>query len=366
MIQSELLHHAQKLVRDSVQSITEVQEGSADTSDNNTQPSSRPLILIACSGGRDSLALAAVAQRACANQAVRYGDAEYKVGALIINHQLQENSDLVARQAAERCEELGLSPVRVVDVTVEKTRSGVESDARDARYAALVSEAKKLGAIAVLVAHTQDDVAETIMIQLIRSAHIDALSGISPVTYFDGIPVVRPFLSMSREQTTQICDELNLKYWDDPTNGDDVEGELAQDYPLRSRIRHDVIPLINRVADRDIRSILSIGSQFAREDLEIIENAVDDAYTSIVREKNGNEEIKIRALHAFAPAVQRRVIARFLENINITPTRSMIFAIIELSNSEQKKKEVYISSTLRANKLYNVIQLWKDREYANF
>ncbi len=352
---TQLMETAKNLVQDAVRAYI-ASDDDGEISQNSAHQ--RPLIMVACSGGRDSLALAVVAQQALADVC--------DVGTIIVNHQLQECSREVADKTAQTCVEHGLHPVRIVDVTVEKTRAGLESDARDARYDALVAVAHEVHARAILIAHTSDDVAETILIKLTRTLRVDDLAGIAPVAVYSGMPCVRPFLSLSRDDTTQLCAQLSLDYWDDPTNGDAVQGELGEDYPLRSRIRHDVIPLLNRVTGRDIRTLFAQGSSQAREDLDIIESATRDAYDKIIREKNGILEIKIRALQAHPRALQRRVIVRAIENCGITPTKAALDAVIELSESIQKKKLIELSSTLRANKLYNVIQLWKDREYANF
>ncbi|WP_018143224.1 tRNA lysidine(34) synthetase TilS [Alloscardovia criceti] len=312
-------------------------------------------ILVACSGGRDSLALAAVARRAVPNP----------VGALIVNHQLQAGSDEVARKTAQICTARGLAPVSTLDITVPNSRLGVEAEARTARYAALARKAREVGARIVLVAHTMDDSAETIAMRLMRAPSIEALTGIREKLTLDNILFLRPFLSLRREDTTHICKELQLDYWDDPTNGEDIEGLLGADFPLRSQFRHDVFPLLDQVTGRDVVRVLAQAAQRSREDLDIIEDAVEAAYERIIREKNGILEIKIRALKAFLPAIQRRVIAQCLQNVNIVPENTIIEELLQLSCVQQKKKSIRLSSALGANKVYDVIQLWKDSDYAN-
>ncbi|WP_418968994.1 tRNA lysidine(34) synthetase TilS [Alloscardovia omnicolens] len=314
------------------------------------------LILVACSGGRDSLALAAAAVQALTCH----------VGAVIINHQLQDGSDQVAEQAASQCAELGLDPVRIMNITVPSTGAGLEADARDARYEALARTAHDVGAAYVLVAHTSDDVAETILIKLLRTPSIEALTGMDAEREFKGVHFVRPFLTLSRADTTALCQEWGLHYWDDPTNGESVDGELDADFPLRSKIRHDVLPLLSRVSGRNSVELLASSAQRSREDFEIIRESVHNAYAHIMREKNGVPEIKIRALRTFSPAIQRRVVAQALENMGIKPSQSAVSDILQLADVEQKKKTIQISSPLIANKLYEVIQLWKDSNYANF
>ena len=106
-----------------------------------------PLIMVSCSGGRDSMALAAVAAKTCASLGLR-------CGAIIIDHQLQQGSAGVARATADRCVALGLDPVRVRAIDVPDSRGiGVEAAAREARYHAIVDACSD--ASAVLLAHTK-------------------------------------------------------------------------------------------------------------------------------------------------------------------------------------------------------------------
>ena len=344
-------------VRETVEWVDSHKSQNASASPSSSQE--HPLVLGACSGGRDSLALAAVAHEALTPRG-------YHVGAVVVNHQLQEASHSVAERTARTCTHIGLSPVRIVSINVPSTRAGLESDARDARYAALASTAKELNAACVLVAHTSNDVAETILMKLLRTPSPEALTGIARERHIHHMRFVRPLLEFSREDTTQLCQEYNLSYWDDPTNGQDVEGELDSSYPVRSRIRHDVLPLLSRITKRNVVQLLANSAQSSREDAQIIHEAVNDAYNRVMREKNGVLEIKIRALRAFPAAIQRRVLVTALENLDIRPTQSAIFSLLELSQIEQKKKTVKISTPLVANKLYEVIQLWKDSDYANF
>nr|BFE84646.1 hypothetical protein GCM10020093_072470 [Planobispora longispora] len=118
------------------------------------------LVLAACSGGADSLALAA----ALAFVAPRAG---LRAGLLTVDHGLQEGS---ARQAAEVVGlPLGLDPAEVLTVEVGAA-GGPENAAREARYAALAAAAGRLGAAAVLLGHTRDDQAETVLMRLSRGA----------------------------------------------------------------------------------------------------------------------------------------------------------------------------------------------------
>src|SRR5690625_2827191 len=121
----------------------------------NHEPQS--LILVALSGGPDSLALAA----ATAFEAPK---ANLRAGAVIVDHGLQAGSDEIAEQAAEVARELGLDPVVVHRVEVEDGQEGPESAARSARYGAFRDAARTTGAARIYLGHTRDDQAEQVLL----------------------------------------------------------------------------------------------------------------------------------------------------------------------------------------------------------
>lgn len=170
-------------------------------------------VLVACSGGADSLALAAAA----AFVVPRGGG---RAGAVVVDHGLQSGSDQVAVRAAEQCRELGLEDVEVVTVEVAAGPGGPEDAARRARLAALCSTAGRRGAEAVLLGHTQDDQAEQVLLGLARGSGARSLSGMPSARLHGRPPVLllRPLLGLSRRTTAQACAELGITPWADPHN----------------------------------------------------------------------------------------------------------------------------------------------------
>ena len=196
------------------------------------------LVLVACSGGADSLALAA----ATAFVAPRLG---LRAGVVVVDHGLQPGSAQVAAEAGAICRALGLDPVEVVAVSVGASAEGPEGAAREARYAALVARARHLGAAAVLLGHTRDDQAEQVLLGLVRGSGARSLAGMPPVRAFggavsnqsarsvgggsnhstrsvggEGVLLVRPLLRTTRAQTARACADLGLTPWQDPHNDD--------------------------------------------------------------------------------------------------------------------------------------------------
>ncbi len=169
------------------------------------------LVLVACSGGADSLALAA----ATAFEAPRAG---LRAGAVVVDHGWHDGSAAVAAAAAATCAGLGLDPAQVVDVTAQAAagRGGPEAAARDARYAALESAARAGGAALVLLGHTLDDQAETVLLGLARGSGARSLAGMPARR---GV-FARPFLAVPRAVTRAACAALGLTPHEDPSNHD--------------------------------------------------------------------------------------------------------------------------------------------------
>lgn len=325
-----------------------------------------PLVLVACSGGRDSLALAALASIVCAAWGVR-------CGAVVVDHRMQAGSADVAAHAAGQCAALGLDPVVVRDVhVVDAHDEGAEAAARAARYAALVGEARRLGAAVVLLAHTKDDQAETVLIDLIRSGGLDAVAGMPPEQRIDGVRFARPLLGVARADTTRICEDLGLTWWDDPTNGDDVAGDepLPARYPLRSRVRHTLLPQLSAFAGRDMATMLADGAALARRDMDLLERLADDVFARSVRiEDDGaggmRAFIDARSLAAEDAALRFRVVARTLAMCAPGSGRRHVEAVEALVSDWHGQRGVRLPRKRTANRQKHVIEVCQDVTHAN-
>lgn len=208
-------------------------------------------LLVGCSGGADSLALVAAT-------AVVAKRRDVLARALVIDHGLQDNSQAVARKAATRAERLGL-PTDIVAVTVVPDGTGPEASARTARHAALAEVADALGAI-VLLGHTLDDQAETVLLGLARGSGARSLSGMAPARDV----FVRPFLGVRREVTEAACAELDTKFWSDPHNDD-----LGY---ARVRVRKKVIPMLEAELGPGIAEALARTAVMLRDDTQLLDD----------------------------------------------------------------------------------------------
>jgi tRNA(Ile)-lysidine synthase len=139
-----------------------------------------------------------------------------------VDHGLQPGSAERAAQVAKWAAEAGFEPATVATVDVGGRPGGPEAAAREARYEALVESARQTQAATVLLGHTRDDQAETVLLALARGAGPRGLAGMPVRRVVDGVTFLRPLLGVSREQTHAACAALGLEPWHDPHNSEPV------------------------------------------------------------------------------------------------------------------------------------------------
>jgi tRNA(Ile)-lysidine synthase len=209
-------------------------------------------LLVACSGGADSLALAAAAV------ALRGAGA---VHAAVVDHGLQDGSAERATATAELLAAMGASAtVRRVEVTGS---GGLEAAARRARYAALRA-ARQHPDAPVLLGHTLDDQAETVLLGLGRGSGARSLAGMRA---WDP-PWCRPLLGVRRAVTRAACVAAGLPVWEDPHNADPRF--------TRVRLRHEVLPLLEDVLAGGVAEALARTARQLREDGEALDALAHD------------------------------------------------------------------------------------------
>ncbi len=246
------------------------------------------LVLVACSGGADSLALACAA----AFVAPRLG---LRCGAVTVDHNLQEGSDERAAHVVKLLRQRGLDPVESVSVVVGSA-GGPEAAARAARYRALDQTAQRVGARSVLLGHTRDDQAETVLLGLSRGSGARSLAGM-PARFGPGDVYRRPFLDLARLVTEAACRAEGLEPWQDPHNADPSY--------TRSRIRHQLLPAIHDTLGPGMPEALARTARMLREDTEALDHWAAQAHEECRHPKGGLDAARLAALPT---AVRRRVI----------------------------------------------------------
>ena len=256
--------------------------------DHLTELDAGQLVLVALSGGPDSLALAA----ATAFEAPRAG---VRAGAVVIDHALQEGSADVAAAASAAAASLGLHPTLVCRVTVEGT-GGPEAAARTARYAALTRAADDAGATAVLLGHTRDDQAETVLLGLARGSGSMSLSGMDAVSG----TLRRPLLGIRRPTTEQFCVDSGLTPWNDPHND---EARFA-----RVRVRKNVLPLLESELGPGIAEALARTAELVREDAWALDHFAEEIIEELADHAEAGISLPVGALAANPAALRQRLI----------------------------------------------------------
>jgi tRNA(Ile)-lysidine synthase len=241
-------------------------------------------VAVAVSGGADSLALAAAAEHV----GHRLG---LTVHGLIVDHGLQAGSARVAADAAKQLHGLGLDGVDVLTVTVDGP-GGPEAAARRARYAALRTSAGSL----ILLGHTRDDQAETVLLGLGRGSGARSIAGMRALDP----PWARPFLDVPRETTVRACAVLGLEAWSDPHNTDPRY--------TRVRIRHEVLPLLEDVLNNGVAEALARTAAQIREDTD----ALDAIAAELLDAAREGAELEVKVLAPQPKALRRRAIRGWL------------------------------------------------------
>ncbi|GAA4594339.1 tRNA(Ile)-lysidine synthase [Actinoplanes octamycinicus] len=246
------------------------------------------LVLVACSGGADSLSLAAAARFTTA-----------RVGLVTVDHGLQEGSDRRARSVAAWARDAGFDPVRVATVTVAGLPGGPEAAARSARYTALESAAGELGAAAVLLGHTRDDQAETVLLALARGAGPRGLAGMPERR---GV-FRRPLLDVARADTRKACAALGLAPWEDPHNTDPAYA--------RSRVRGTALPtLVGALGPAVVGNLARTAALVAADNA-----ALDELAVAALEQARSAAGLSVPALAGLPAAIRGRVLHRWAREL---------------------------------------------------
>ena len=249
-------------------------------------------VLVALSGGADSLALAA----ATAFEAPKLG---IRAVSVTVDHGLQAGSGDAAAHAAALAGHLGLEG-RIARVEVGAV-GGPESAAREARYRALAEEAALVGAAAVLVGHTLDDQAETVLLGLARGSGASSLMGMAPERVDTAGPRwIRPLLGVRRQVTHAACAAQQLEPWHDPHNDDD---RFA-----RVRVRRAVIPVLEEQLGPGVTEALARTAELLREDADAFAEMIDETIEDLVEHAEAGISVSASALAANPAALRHRII----------------------------------------------------------
>lgn len=287
------------------------------------------VVAVACSGGADSLALAS----ATVFEAHKHG---LRVVGVTVDHGLQPGSAEQAARVVAQLAAIGVDETLTARVAVDTSSGlGQEAAAREARYAVLEQVAEHLDARQVLLGHTLDDQAETVLLGLARGSGSRSLQGMRPS--FDVF--VRPLLGVRRADTVTACLVEGLEPWDDPHNHDPGY--------TRVRVRDRVLPVLEAELGPGIAEALVRTAAQLRDDVALLDELATDALAEARRDAG----LDAAWLAAVAPSLRHRVLRLAAIDAGAPPselTRDHVLAVDELLVDWRGQKWIDLPGPLRA------------------
>jgi tRNA(Ile)-lysidine synthase len=252
-------------------------------------------VLVAVSGGPDSTALAHLTADARADLKLVLG---------YVGHGARDDRQDTAAVAAH-ARAVG-APLLTEEVSVEPAGAGWEAAARDQRYRALCRMAEEVAAEHVLLGHTAEDQAETVLLRVARGTGVDGLGAMEPIRDEDGIALVRPLLRVRRDDVRRFVALEGLEAVEDPMNRDPRF--------RRVRAREEVLPALLAVADDPVAALARL-ADLAREDAALLDAMARDAAGRVVRRYGPVRAVRAADLGEIGAVLARRVVRRMLAEV---------------------------------------------------
>jgi tRNA(Ile)-lysidine synthase len=274
----------------------------------NTKPGQK--LLIAVSGGADSMALASATL-------FESKKLQLQIATVTIDHGLQKASAKVTEQTLEKLQKIGLTETWSKKVKVG-TKGGPEAAARAARYEALESIRVESKSDFIVLGHTANDQAETVLLGLTRGSGAKSLSGMSVRSE----RLLRPLLSIERKTTEQFCKDEKISPWQDPQNKD-----LKF---LRVRIRKVVLPFLEKQLGNGIFSNLIRTSSQLQEDDQYLGQVAAKAFKKVAKAGSNSLSLSQPDLVKLPDAIRNRVIKSAIDYFEVESSRVHVLAVVDL------------------------------------
>lgn len=262
-------------------------------------------ILVACSGGPDSMALLYLLQDIATHR-----HTTYKIGVAIVDHCIRPESKDEVLWLQHQVEELGLpfySATFDVPRLSKEDKKSEETIGRQVRYQWLNEIAQSEGYDYISVAHHKDDQAESILAHIIRGSGLNGLTGMSVVHSEYSIPVVRPLLDVTKENVLAYLSAKHISYCIDSTN-ENVQYQ-------RNRIRHRIIPELEAINPNVVDAIVRLGNS-VHEDLLVISDLTEQAFEKLVTIGADGVSLSRRALRQESLSIQCRLWQRLVSTVD--------------------------------------------------
>ena len=258
-------------------------------------------VLVACSGGPDSLALLS----ATLFEGHKLG---FRVIGVTVDHGLQDDSVGHAARVVDQMASMGADETASARVQVRGGGRGPEAAAREARYAVLDEMVQHFGAVAVLLGHTLDDQAETVLLGLARGSGGRSLAGMR--RRFGHYR--RPLLDVTRTDTVTACQVEGIEYWNDPHNIDPAYA--------RVRVRRKVLPVLEDELGPGVTGALARTADQLRADMELLDQLAEAAYDDLRHGPDEDQGLEVKALADLPAATRSRVLRLAALDAGATPS----------------------------------------------
>jgi tRNA(Ile)-lysidine synthase len=298
-------------------------------------------VVVACSGGADSLALLAAT-------VFEATEGSWRVIGATVDHGLQDGSAEHADRVAEQMRALGVAESVTARVSVQAPGLGPEAAAREARYAVLAEIAERFSAPVVLLGHTLDDQAETVLLGLTRGSGGRALSGMRRA--FEVYR--RPLLDLTRADTETACLTEGIEFWTDPHNSD-------QEF-TRVRVRTKVLPMLETELGPGVAATLARTADLLRADTEYLDAVAGLALDAALESDGGSDQVglSVSALEQLPGAIRSRVLRLAAVRAGALPAQlfhTHVLAIDKLVTDWHGQKWVELPGHVRASRSKDVL-----------
>ncbi|MCX6137145.1 MAG: tRNA lysidine(34) synthetase TilS [Ignavibacteriales bacterium] len=246
---------------------------------------------------------------------------------LHVNHSLRGAASVKDEEfVRRRCAAVGVPVFAIVCPTTklaQKQKLSIQVAARNARYSFFEECRKKIHADVVATAHTADDAAETVLLNLFRGTGIDGLAGI-PLRRKDQ-PVVRPLLCATRKEILAYARARRLLHREDATN--------ATDKYARNFIRHRILPAAEHIQPAVVEHIAQTAS-IVRSFVQVLDDVVNKAARKIVEKDHKGVALDVAGLYRVPEYVKQMVVHRTLVELGIEPTVKRMDAVLHLAGAQ--------------------------------
>ena len=259
-------------------------------------------VIIGVSGGPDSTALLHVLYTLRNKLGLRLHAAH-------VDHQLRKSAARDALFVAKLCQNLQLPcTIKRIQIKTSPAKSSIEEAAREKRFDYLLRLAKQKKVRTIILGHTQDDVAETVLMRILRGTGLLGLQGIWATRQMQDINIVRPFVHFSKKEIFSYLKQKKIKFCLDPTN--------RHTRFFRNKIRLQLFPLLEKQYQPNLREVLTNLANNTATDYDYLQKQGQAEFRKLVFKKhNGQMTLKLENLRQLHPALQRMVIRLTIQNL---------------------------------------------------